>query len=106
MYKLKFNNEVHNDLSKLSKSILDEVTYYFKKYKQDPYKYSQKLHNQGDLNLEGYRKTYLANATYRIVLKIENNIAKIVEIVAIGKREKSEVYKDAYKRIDANNINS
>ena len=30
---------------------------------EDPLKYSQKLFNKDDLNLEGYRKTYIANAT-------------------------------------------
>lgn len=83
----------------LSDDILDEVMDYFKKYETDPLKYSQKLFNKGGLNLEGYRKTYLANATYRIVLKVENNIAKIVEIVAVGKRESKEVYEEAFRRV-------
>ena len=99
MYKLDFYDEVHSDLADLSKDILDEVAYYFKNYKKDPYKYSQKLYNQGNLNLEGYRKTYISNATYRIVFKIEENQIKIVEVVAVGKRDNLEVYKEAFNRI-------
>jgi len=99
MYRLKFHKGIRSDLSVLPIDILDEVTYYFKEYKTDPYRYSQKLYNQGTLHLEGYRKTYLANATYRIVLKIEDNIAKIVEVVAVGKREDMQVYRDAYERV-------
>lgn len=83
----------------LSDDILDEVKDYFKKYETDSLKYSQKLFNKGGLNLEGYRKTYLANATYRIVIKVENNIAKIVEVVAVGKRENQEVYEEAFRRV-------
>ena len=57
------------------------------------------MQNLDGLNLQGYRKTYLANATYRIVFKIEENKIKIVEIIAVGKREDKQVYKDAYSRI-------
>ncbi|WP_198304767.1 type II toxin-antitoxin system RelE family toxin [Arcobacter vandammei] len=99
MYKLDLLDEVENDLMQLSDEILSEVIDYFEKYEIDPLKYSQKLFNKGGLNLEGYRKTYLANATYRIVIKVENNIAKIVEVVAVGKREKNEVYEEAFKRV-------
>jgi len=99
MYQLKTLPIVEEDIAKLPQNIINEVFYFFDKYQEDPYKYSQKLYNQGGLNLEGYRKTYLANSTYRIVLKVENNIAKIVEVVAVGKREKLEVYKEAFNRI-------
>ena len=99
MYKLVFNKEVFSDLDKLSNKTASEVKHYFKKYKDDPYQYSQELENLDGLNLQGYRKTYLANATYRIVFKIEENKIKIVEIVAVGKREDKQVYKDAYNRI-------
>ena len=99
MYKLIFHKEIFSDLDKLSNKIASEVKYYFNKYKNDPYKYSQELQNLDGLNLQGYRKTYLANATYRIIFKIEENKIKIVEIVAVGKREDKQVYKDAYNRI-------
>ena len=40
--------------------------------------------------MPGY--AYVANATYRIVIKVENNVTKVVEVVAVGKRENKEIY--------------
>jgi len=99
MYKIIVIPEVEEDMVKIPNKVLQEVFDYFEKYKTEPFKNSSKLYNQGNINLEGYRKTYLANATYRIVLKIENNITKIVEVVAVGERENKKVYKEAYDRI-------
>ncbi|MFX4241090.1 type II toxin-antitoxin system RelE family toxin [Aliarcobacter butzleri] len=99
MYKVEYNPEVKEDLLKISLPILQEVADYFKKYESEPLKYSSKLYNYGDINLEGYRKTYVANATYRIVIKVENNVAKVVEVVAVGKRENKEIYLEAFNRI-------
>lgn len=95
MYNLEYFSEVKEDLSKLSKETIEEVFEYFEKYRIDPYRYSKKLYNQSGLNLEGYRKTYVANATYRIVIKIEDDIAKVVQVVVVGKRENKEVYRKA-----------
>lgn len=99
MFTIEYHPEVKADLAILPLNILQEVAEYFKKYEKDPFKYSSKLHNLGKLNLEGYRKTYVANATYRIVIKIENNVAKIVEVVTVGKRQNKEVYEEAFSRI-------
>lgn len=99
MFDVQYYPDVEKDLLKLSLEVKQEVAEYFKKYTTDPIRYSSKLYNRGGLNLEGYRKTYVANATYRIVIKVENNITKVVEVVAVGKRDKSEVYKEAFKRI-------
>ena len=99
MYKLEIFPKVHEDLNALPDDVMVEVRDYMRKYKTDPYKYSQKLHNKKGLNLEGYRKTYVANATYRIVIKIEDNIAKVVEVVAVGQRKDNYVYEEAYRRL-------
>ena len=99
MYKLDFYAEIPTDLDKLSDKIASEVRDYFHKFQADPYKYSKPLYNQGGLNLQGYRKTYVANATYRIVSKIEDDQVKIVEVVAVGKRKNKEVYQEATKNI-------
>ncbi len=99
MYSLEYFPEVKEDLSALSKEVLEEIFEYFEKYRVDPYKYSQKLYNQSGLNLKGYRKTYVANATYRIVIKIEDDVAKVVEVIVVGRREDKEVYKNASSRV-------
>jgi len=100
MYKINVITEVRQDLKILTDEILYEVLDYFNKYKTDPYKYSKPLYNQGGLDLQGYRKTYVAKATYRVVLKVEDGIAEIVEVVAVGKRENRQVYKEASNRIN------
>lgn len=102
MYKIAVFPEVDDDLKKLSDEILDEVFKYFDKYETEPFKYSQKLYDRSELKLEGYRKTYVADATYRIIIKIEDGIAKIVQVVAVGKREGKEVYKIAHERVNKN----
>lgn len=102
MYKIEVLSEVNGDMEKLSDRILNEVFEYFEKYETEPYKYSQTLHNKFGLELEGYRKTYVANASYRIVIKIENGVAKIVEVVAVGKRKNKEVYKITHERVQSN----
>ncbi|RLA73409.1 MAG: hypothetical protein DRG24_00250 [Epsilonproteobacteria bacterium] len=99
MYKVVHFSEVEEDLYELPDEVLNEVFEYFEKYKIDPLKYSSKLYNQGNLNLKGYRKTYVAQASYRIVIHIENNITKVVEVVAVGKRNNKEVYKTAHDRL-------
>ncbi|HRF57107.1 MAG TPA: hypothetical protein PLV58_06895 [Campylobacterales bacterium] len=92
-------SEAEADLEKLPDDVLLEVFDYFAKYETDPYKYSAKLYSQGVLNLEGYRKTYVASAAYRIVLKVEDGVAKIVEVVAVGERKDKAAYEEAYARI-------
>ena len=99
MYELEYFPEVKEDLSKLPLEVLQEVANYFDKYQTDPYKYSSKLYKQSGLNLDGYRKTYVANAAYRIVIKIEDGVAKVVEVVAVGERKDKRVYEEAYLRI-------
>lgn len=45
---------------------------------------------------------YVANATYRIILQVENKVAKVVCIIAVGKREDLKAYKEADLRIKSN----
>ncbi len=100
MYKVTYLKEAKKDILNLPSDVLKEVREYLIKYETNPYKYSQALYNQGNLDLSTCRKTYVANAKYRIVIQIEENIAKIVQVIATGKRENKEVYKIAHKRIN------
>jgi len=99
MYNLVLYDEVEDDFMELPDEVAKEALEYFEKFKSDPYKCSLPLHNQGNLKLKGYRKTYLANSTYRIVLHIEKGNVKIVEVIAVGKRKDKEVYINAFNRI-------
>lgn len=56
------------------------------------------LGNRGGLDLTGYYKLYAARKAIRIVYRIVE-MEVIVEVVAIGKREDFEVYREAFKRI-------
>lgn len=99
MFKIEYFSEAKSDILNLPKEVLAEVKTYLKKYETSPLKYSQKLYNKFGLELEGYRKTYVYNASYRIIIKVEDKIAKIVEVVAVGQRQDLEVYKEAHKRV-------
>lgn len=100
MYKVEYFPEVTKDIDELPLDVLLEVKEYFHKYKTGPYDYSQKLYNKLGLNLEGYRKTYVADAKYRIILQIKENTIKVVEIIVVGKREDLDAYKQAHKRVN------
>lgn len=102
MFKVEYFPEVKEDIALLPLEILTEVREYFKKYEVEPYKYGKRLYDYKDTKLSECYATYVANATYRIVYTIENNVAKIVEIVAVGKRELKEVYINAHNRITKN----
>lgn len=87
MFKVEYFPEVRDDITLLPDEILPEVMGYLKRYETEPHKAGKRLYNYKDTKLEGYFATYIANATYRIVYSIENGVTKIVEVVAIGKRE-------------------
>ncbi|RBQ26836.1 MULTISPECIES: type II toxin-antitoxin system RelE family toxin [Arcobacteraceae] len=100
MYKLDFHENLNEDLDKLPEDVYDEVYKIFKKLEKDYFKYSKPLYNMQGRNLQDCRKTYFYNAEYRIVSKFENDIVKIVNIIAVGKRDNFEVYNMANSRIN------
>lgn len=69
-YKIELLPQVFQDLDRLTNEVAKEVRDYIQKYKHNPLKYSLELSNKDGLNLKGYRKTYVANATHRIVIKV------------------------------------
>jgi|JFJP01.1.fsa_nt_gi mRNA-degrading endonuclease RelE of RelBE toxin-antitoxin system len=99
MYEITYLVEAEEDLANLPDEILSEVLNYIEKYKTEPFKYGKKLYDYKDTKLEGYLATYVAGATYRIVYCVEDGIAKIVEVVAVGERKDKQVYLQAHKRI-------
>lgn len=102
MYQIELLNGAQEDLDALPAEIFDEAMVYFERYKADPFSCSQPLKNQGGRNLSGCRKTYLASAAYRIVIKVEKDIAKIVSVVCVGERKDMTVYEAAAKRLISN----
>lgn len=99
MYEVAFHKEIENDLSLLPKDVLEEAFKYFEKLETDYYRYSKPLFNMNGRDLQGCRKTYLYDAKYRIVSKLEKNKIQIINIIAVGKRENFEVYNLASSRL-------
>lgn len=91
--------EAQNDLDLLDDTLYEEAYRYFELFKTDYFKNSLPLENKDGRNLRGCRKTYFANTKYRIVSKLEANEIKIINIIAVGKRDGYEVYDSAIKRL-------
>jgi mRNA interferase RelE/StbE len=96
MYKIIYHPLVEEDLKKINNSIQIEIFKKIEKIKQSP-ELGQLLGNKNNMNLSGLRKLYVAKKQVRIVYEIINDIL-VVKVIAIGKRESMEVYKEAKKR--------
>ena len=58
----------------------------------------EELGNKNGYDLTGYRKMYVCKKQIRIVYSVVENVL-LVNIIAIGKREKMGVYKTASERV-------
>lgn len=59
----------------------------------------QLLGNKAGMDLSGYRKLYVDKRRIRIVYTVEEERVCVM-VVAVGKREKLEIYKLAGKRLE------
>ena len=96
MYEIKYHPLIEEDLRQLNNSIRIEVFKKLEKVKNSP-ELGKPLGNKNGLNLTGLKKVYVAKKQVRIVYEIIDNIL-VVKIIAIGKREDMEVYKQAEQR--------
>ena len=96
MYEIKYHPLIESDLKQLNNSIRIEVFKKIKKIQKSP-ELGEPLGNKNGLNLTGLKKMYVAKKQIRIVYEIIDNIV-VVKVLAIGKREDMEVYKEADKR--------
>ncbi len=96
MYDVRYHPLVEKDLEKLSNTIRIEVFKKIKKIRQSP-ELGQALGNKNGMNLSGLRKMYAAKKQIRIVYEIIDDII-VIKVLAIGKREKMQVYKEAEQR--------
>jgi mRNA interferase RelE/StbE len=99
LFEVELFPEAQDDLDALDDAVYDEVYDYFLKLRENPLGYSQQLMDLGGIDLRGYRKIYVAHATYRIIIKVEQSVTKIVQVIAVGERNKKKVYQEAYARI-------
>jgi len=96
-YSVVLKDGVEEDLKALSKAQLILVGKQFKKLSTSP-QLGELLGNQNGYDLSGCRKLYVDKKRIRIVYKIIDSQI-VVEVIAIGKREGMEVYRNANDRL-------
>jgi len=96
MHDIKYHPLLEDDLKQLNNSIRIEVFKKLKKIQQSP-ELGLPLGNKNNMNLTGLRKVYVAKKQVRIVYEVIDDIL-VVHVIAIGKREDMEVYKQAEQR--------
>ncbi len=96
-YKVVLTAQAAKDFRTLDGSVKEQVARQIRKLETAPL-LGEHLGNRGGLDLTGYYKLYAARKAIRIVYRIVK-MEVIVEVVAIGKREDFEVYREAFKRI-------
>ena len=57
------------------------------------------LGNKLGIDLTGFYKLYVSKKRYRIVYHLIGDYLEVVEIIAIGKRDKKEIYMTVAKKI-------
>jgi len=96
-YEIVLKEEADEELAVLSNRERILVFKQFKKIATSP-QLGQLLGNKNGFDLSGCRKMYADKKRIRIVYRIvEQKI--VVEVIAIGKRDEMEVYKDASQRL-------
>lgn len=96
MHEVKFHPLIEEDLKKLGNAIRLEVFKKLKKIQRSP-ELGELLGNKNGMNLTGLRKIYVAKKQVRIVYEIIDDVL-VVHVIAIGKREDMEVYRQAEQR--------
>jgi mRNA-degrading endonuclease RelE of RelBE toxin-antitoxin system len=82
------------EFGKLDKGVQRIVFSHLDKIKSDPENIGKPLRGP----LVGFKKDSLLNKSYRIVFRVKS-AEKLVEVWAIGRRDKSEVYETMAKQI-------
>lgn len=96
MYQVKLTQHSSKDYHKLDGSQKTQILKGLKRIEQRGLEAGQPLSGK----LKGTRKLKLRNSGLRIVFHQKSEQIEIMQIVAIGKRDKSKVYKDAAKRLE------
>ncbi|WP_409161365.1 type II toxin-antitoxin system RelE family toxin [Pectobacterium sp. B2J-2] len=92
-YKLEFEQHALKEFKKLGAPVREQFTKKLKEVLQNPHVPANRLHGMADCY-----KIKLRSAGYRLVYQVlEHEI--VVLVLAVGKRERSEVYKAAKDRL-------
>jgi mRNA interferase RelE/StbE len=92
-YRLLFDDIALKEWKSLSPSIQSQFAEKLKERCDNPRVPASKLSGMKDCY-----KIKLSSAGYRLVYRVVDNEIQII-VIAVGKREKSKVYKDASKRL-------
>lgn len=95
--KLIQNKLVKEDIKLVPKQYIPELKQHLRTLQEDS-DFGEDLWKIGECDLTGCKKIYFGDYTHRIVYEVHEGTVEIVEIVAIGKREKEEVYWTSFKR--------
>ena len=96
-YEILFDPIAQQELNDLDGSVRQKVIRQIAKLRESP-RLGEELGNRAGMNLTGYRKLYVDNRRVRIVYEIIEDEVRVY-IIAIGKREDMQVYRDTQRRI-------
>ena len=97
-YEIRLHPKAKIDLFELDKGVQTSVLKQIVKLETAP-ELGELLGNKNGINLSGLRKLYAAKKQIRIIYEIVADEI-VVHVIAIGKREEMEAYKEALKRIE------
>ncbi|KJG20731.1 RelE toxin [Photobacterium iliopiscarium] len=92
-YKLNFKKSAYKEWNKLGATLREQFKKKLLERLENPHVPASKLSGADNLY-----KIKLRQSGYRLVYKVEDNVI-IVTVLAVGKRERSDVYKKAIHRI-------
>jgi len=98
------SNEIYEDLKAIEEDeAFEEARAIYKALEKNPY-LGEPLYDRPDLGifLQDCYKIYFYNKKYRVVYTLNEENEIIVIVIAIGKRDGLEVYKEADRRMTGN----
>lgn len=102
-FKVELHPKAVRDFDALDGSIRKEIVKKIDALSENPF-LGKPLGNKLGMDLTGFFKLYAAKKKYRIVYRILKGRLEVIEIIGIGKREKEEIYKLIFRRLqDLNN---
>ncbi|MEZ8408744.1 type II toxin-antitoxin system RelE/ParE family toxin [Vibrio cyclitrophicus] len=93
-YKLNFKKSALKEWQKLGATLQQQFKKKLMERLENPHVPASKLSGADNLY-----KIKLRQSGYRLVYKVEDNVI-IITVLAVGKRERSDVYRKAMKRLD------
>ena len=91
-YELEFSDKAWKEWQKLGATLREQFKKKLQERLSNPHVPADRLNGLGNAY-----KIKLRNAGYRLVYRVVDEVL-VVTVIAVGKRERAEVYKDAGKR--------